>query len=378
MSKNRTEQNRTEQNRTYEFSSKFIERFRAFLSSECFSDIDTYSKSDYWKFHSNAVGIHISGNRITVSGQSGFYIPSQKKRIQSLKNGILKVISNPYLLIPFVKRKIGIPVGGIKLLNYFEAFDKVMNSDLITDPDLSPYRINFRKLKEIPNVIGSVEEMQKKYFASDKYNLSPQIIASYYYCNILHGNTDITRTKKILEIGAGNGNLISLLSKFTNDSTIIDIDLPETLAHAIVYISDLFPKAKIVMPHEAKTVDFNNYDFVFIMPKQVSLIKDNSVDLSINTDSFQEMTHEQIEVYLKLIQRVGKNDSYFFTRNRVEKIPCGPDSYKKETFEAPNRFSEYPWNPVNKILIHEICKLNRLVQLDNAYLRLEQIKKKQI
>ena len=82
-----------------------------------------------------------------------------------------------------------------------------------------------------------------------------------------------------------------------------------------------------------------------------------------------------IEVYFKLIQRVGKNESLFFTRNRVEKIPCGPDSYEKEVSEIPNRFSEYPWNPDNKTLIYEICKLTRLVQLDNCYLRLEQISK---
>jgi len=105
------------------------------------------------------------------------------------------------------------------------------------------------------------------------------------------------------------------------------------------------------------------------------MIEDNSIDLAINTYSFQEMTRKQIEEYFKLIHRCCKNNSYFFTANRVEKIPCGPDSYEKESFEIPNRFCEYPWNPDNKVLIYEICRLMRLVQLDNVYIRLEQIKK---
>ena len=249
-----------------------------------------------------------------------------------------------------------------------------MNHDPIVDPKLSPYRINFRKLKEKAGVIASVEDMQRNYFARDKYKLTDRIVLAYYDYNILHGYTDITRIRTILEIGAGNGNLLSLLSKLTNNATMIDVDLPETLSHAILYISDLFPKAKILMPHETKSDDFNCYDFVFLTPKQVYMIKDDSVDLAINTSSFQEMTHKQIEEYFQLIQRVGKNDSYFYTSNRVEKIPCGPDAYEKETSEPPNRFSEYPWNPVNKTLIHEISRLTRLVQLDNAYIRLEQIK----
>ena len=83
----------------YEFSSKFIERFRDFLSSECYGDVNTHAKSDYWKHHADAVSIHISGNKITVGGESGFYIPPQKKRTKYLKSKILKLINDPSLLI---------------------------------------------------------------------------------------------------------------------------------------------------------------------------------------------------------------------------------------------------------------------------------------
>ena len=87
------------------------------------------------------------------------------------------------------------------------------------------------------------------------------------------------------------------------------------------------------------------------------------------------MSHTQIEHYFNLIERVGKNNSFFFTSNRVEKIPCGPGSYTQIKADLPNRFSEYPWNRKNEILIYEICRLMRIVNLDNHYIRMERLKK---
>jgi hypothetical protein len=38
--------------------------------------------------------------------------------------------------------------------------------------------------------------------------------------------------------------------------------------------------------------------------------------------------------------------------------------------------AEYPWNPRNEVLVHEISKLSRLVQLDAVAMRLERIRKR--
>jgi len=354
----------------YEFSTEFIERFRSFLSSKEYRDIDSYSKSDYWKYHSNAIHIHFSGNTVTADGKSGFYVPPEKNRIRNIRGKIFKLINEPSLLISYIKRKIGILESEVKLLSYYDAFEKVMNHY----PDLSPYRINFLNLKEKAGIVSSIKDIQNKYFAKDKYKVNQHIIRAYYLFNILHGYIDITQTKTILEIGSGNGNLLLLLYNVSNNTTMIDVDLPETLSHAILHISNLFPEAKLLLPHEIESDsrDFDDYDFVFLTPKQIHLIKDDSIDLAINVASFQEMTHKQIEEYFRLIQRCGKNDAYFFVCNRVEKIPAGLD----RSSELPNRFSEYPWNAkTNKTLIYEICRLTKFVQLDNVYIRLEQIKK---
>ena len=191
----------------------------------------------------------------------------------------------------------------------------------------------------------------------------------------MRGYIESIDNKRVLEIGGGNGNFSSLLYSCQNNLKIIIVDLAETLSHAIPFVVDLFPNAEIVLPNEVPETISDGFDFAFLTPNQIACIPDNFVDILVNFGSFNEMTHKQIDQYFSLIQRCSKNGAFFFTSNRVEKIPCGPDSYEKETSEVPNRFAEYPWYPDNTVLIYEICRLRRVVQLDDFYLRLERINK---
>lgn len=81
------------------------------------------------------------------------------------------------------------------------------------------------------------------------------------------------------------------------------------------------------------------------------------------------MAYKQIGEYFKLIKRVSKDQAYFLTQNRVEKIPI---SSRSQT-EAPVRFAEYPWISGNEVLVYQICSLYRLVSLNSIYVRLEKI-----
>ena len=205
------------------------------------------------------------------------------------------------------------------------------------------------------------------------------MIRSYYYINILNSYIDLPKTKFIIEIGAGNGNLISLLKNHFNSKCIIDVDLPETLILAIPFLKDLFPNANILLPNEINnkiTKDtLLKYDFIFLTPAQTKLIEENLIDLVINTTSFCEMQKSQIAEYINFIQKVCKKDSFFFTTNMVEKIPFDgekyPDNYNNM---KPNRFFEYPFFD-NEILIYQICRFTNFVQHSPHYLRLEKIKK---
>lgn len=342
----------------FTFSPEFIKRFSAYLQSREYRQaLPSHAKTEYWKEHSKLISAKISGNRVAVDGVSGCYIPPRKDFSS---------------LITFIRSRINPAKKRISLLNYFEAFDAVMSHDSIANiVPANKYRINFKELTKNPSVIAGTKEMKERFFAKDKYCLSPLMVNTYYLWNILCSKASIDKIQCVLEIGAGNGNFAGLLRHYLGAQMII-VDLPETLCLSIPFLADLFPDANILMPHEVESRKPQKFDFLFLTPNQLDRIDDGSVDLISNICSFQEMTHEQIGIYFDLIKRAAKNCSYFFTQNRVEKIP---GSSRCQESSVPVRFAEYPWMPGNKVLVYEICSLNRLVQLSDIYIRLEQIRK---
>ena len=87
---------------------------------------------------------------------------------------------------------------------------------------------------------------------------------------IFPGNSyiDFSKAKYVAEIGAGSGNLISLLKHHNKIKCMIDIDLPEMLLVCIVFLTKVFPEAKVLFPHEIDNkVTKNtllNYDFMCV------------------------------------------------------------------------------------------------------------------
>jgi hypothetical protein len=154
------------------------------------------------------------------------------------------------------------------------------------------------------------------------------------------------------------------------------VDLPETIAVAFVFLARTFPNAAIVLPNEFQEgATLPDADFAFLTPEQITHIPDDSIDLAVNCHSFQEMTPAQIEIYFNLIQRACRPGAYFFTANRVEKIPSAPDSHQRSQPDPPVRFAEFPWRQGNHVLVHEVSRILRLVQPDNVSMRLERITK---
>ena len=361
---------------TYRFSTEFMQRLRDFLSSPQFSDLAPHSKSEYWQHNAAQVEMRISNDTVTIGGNSGFYIPPERFSPRYMAEKALKVAREPSLLVTHIKRRLGFPRPPIRLLSYFEAFDAVMGHDPVADPDLSEFRLNFLNLRSEPGIMSSVQEIVDRHSQDDHYEVDQHTVRMYYYLNILHSKLRLADVGRVVEIGAGSGNLLALFHRLPGRTTLFNVDLPETMLYAILYLSDLFPDARMLLPNEVPTAvdDLTDYDFVFLTPNQTESIETDTIDLAINIDSFQEMTQRQISEYFDLVHRCARPDSFFFTSNRVEKIPCGPTSFDEVSVEPPNRFSEYPWRPESDVLVHEICRLTRLVQLDNAYIHLEQVR----
>ncbi len=357
--------------KTFTFNDEFVRRYKKFLVSDEYLYASDNSKSSYWKYFADQVGVEIDENNITVKGESGFYIPQKRSLVNRIDRVVKKLCNDPSRVFQYLVGCVLTQKNSTNLISYADAFNKMMRFGKEFSP-ASKYRINFYDLAKNDNSYVSSHDIKSR--LSNNYTANNQVIYSHYIYNILNAYADLSCPKKILEIGAGNGNLLACMHDNIAGSCIVDVDLPETLSHAILYISELYPDAKILMPHEAQGKNFDEYDFVFLVPGQISLIEDESIDISINTFSFQEMTHPQIKDYFELVQRCSKNGALFFTSNRVEKIPYANLGADKECDEI-NRFSEYPWNDANELLAYEICGLIQLVQRHSVFLRLEKIKK---
>jgi putative sugar O-methyltransferase len=271
-------------------------------------------------------------------------------------------------------------------MTWAKGFNATMQHHPVIDPDLSPYRINHHKLKrDFDNVLVSVEDIRQHYAKWAPYSLTDHVIIAYYFRNILVPYINRQKALNFMEIGGGSGNLASILYREFSPRIFFMVDLPESIINAFAFLSRTFPNARIVLPDSS--IEFiNSFDeqntvkdyegaFVFLTPWQINHLPSDIVDLSINTHSFQEMTHGQISDYFNLIERVNRNESFFFCANRVEKIPTNSNSYTEVQAEPPNRFYEYPWQSKNIRLIDEISRLHRVCSADGTAIRLEKIVK---
>lgn len=329
-------------------NNSFKNRLLKFSKSDRFILKKNYHKSEYWKYHSRKIQYNFVNNGIHVSGESGFYIPPKKN---------------------FFKDKIK------KIMKYFNLksnkFENTFNFLLNPNNKFSS-NIYFNENNLIAK---NIHQIEKKY--PFKYSINDQIIECYYYLNIFQNYLNIDSSSIILEIGAGNGNLMSLIKYHFKPMTIIDVDLPETIFHSSAFIANLFPEANILLPNEIidnlKIEEISKYDFIFITPEQIHNLENDIIDVTINIDSFQEMEMSQIKNYLDYIQNINKINSYLFLHNRKEKKLYNFNDKSNKNIKTI-KFEDYPLKN-NTTIFFETCKFANLTIDDQCFVRLDQIKK---
>jgi putative sugar O-methyltransferase len=205
--------------------------------------------------------------------------------------------------------------------------------------------------------------MKKKWPTSKTQILSDETIKHYFHLQLIEGTMQKLHGSTVCEIGPGTGNLASLFYYHFKTKLFL-VDLPKTLLFSYSYLSQTFPDAKILLPNEVESGNFelSEYDIVMLTPDQISTIPDGVVDLTVNIGSMAEMTKKSIDSYFDMMDRITKPKGYFFTSNRVEKIMSG----------QPIRFSEYPWRANTQTIFFEINPLFKSVQLNPLFVRMEQ------
>ena len=131
---------------------------------------------------------------------------------------------------------------------------------------------------------------------------------------------DAGEHKVVMLIGDGWGGLTYQLKSLFPNVTYLIVDLPQTLLFSGVYLRTAFPSATVLTygdkPDATLLQSVQSYDFVFLPHYFTDGIQLGRLDLAINTVSFQEMTSEQVEAYVRKVHELGAPGLYSLNRDR--------------------------------------------------------------
>lgn len=136
---------------------------------------------------------------------------------------------------------------------------------------------------------------------------------------------------KVLEIGAGFGQVGRILKNMVTDLQYVIVDIPETLYFAYLFLRLNFPGSKIVWIKSKKdmiNLKGKEVDFILVPCYFSEYLKvlDLEYDVAINTSSFGEMHNKTSKFYIDLIQK-ELNVEYIIFLNRFLN-PFDPDIQK--------------------------------------------------
>jgi hypothetical protein len=155
-------------------------------------------------------------------------------------------------------------------------------------------------------------------------------IANLYSTGVLKSLGSSKKRNLVLEIGGGYGGLAHHLGNILiGNSTYIVMDLPEMLLFSGGFLIVNNPKKRIyiydkkTLTSEFLTSGIYKYDYV-LLPNYIlkKLYRLKEINLMLNMQSFQEMTKEQVEEYLKFGK--SKLSGYMYSDN-IDKHPANKE-----------------------------------------------------
>jgi hypothetical protein len=115
----------------------------------------------------------------------------------------------------------------------------------------------------------------------------------------------------VMEIGGGYGRLANGLIKNREISKYILVDpIPSSIALAADYLDKNEVTFKIIT-----TIDEPLHRVNLLHPSDLKIVPDNSIDLVVNIESFQEMTQDWVDAYVDIINMKTRSNSVFYHSN---------------------------------------------------------------
>ena len=170
----------------------------------------------------------------------------------------------------------------------------------------------------------------------DGREVSQDLINSVLEYDSIISNVPPSQINTVMEIGAGYGRTAFVFLKLMPHIRYVIVDIPPALYVSQRYVSSQFPDRKIFTYRNFASFtdiehEFRNSQIAFLMPQQLAMIPDKSIDLCIAVDSLHEMKKNTVEYYFSAADRLTKNFFYFKcwknTNNVIDKVALRESDY---------------------------------------------------
>lgn len=157
-----------------------------------------------------------------------------------------------------------------------------------------------------------------------------------------------------LVIGDGFGMMTSLLSLLAPRRKIIAVNLNKPLLLDTTYIRRAAPEAGLALVETDADMEKALADaaihVIAVPADHAQIIKRAPIGLAVNIVFIQEMNPDAIAGYFSILRKNPAPETLFYCANKLLKIL--PDG-------TPVRFSDYPWQADDSILVDAVCTWNQ-------------------
>jgi putative sugar O-methyltransferase len=146
-----------------------------------------------------------------------------------------------------------------------------------------------------------------------------------------------------VELGAGYGRTAFCSIKMIPNVKYIIVDIPPALYISETYLSNIFDNKKVFKfrPFEYFREiedEFNNSSIIFLLPDQLGLLLDKSVELFLAIDNLHAMRKREVNYYFNEADRIG--EYFYFTCWPAMKTPFDNISYSLDNYPTKSNWKK--------------------------------------
>ena len=157
-------------------------------------------------------------------------------------------------------------------------------------------------------------------------------------------NLNLSRVKRVLEIGAGSGRFSQTFLTFKQNSKYIICDIPPAIYISYYRLKKVFKQKRIRLCFNCNNSEsleklINENDILFIFPHQIKFLHESNIDLVIAIDCIHEMDKKTIRYYFENVDKFAKQ--LYFSVWKSTSVPYS-SPFKYLTVRAPASISSGP------------------------------------